>query len=68
MAALFKTPKAPQAPPTPEPAPPPPTVDQAAVNVDNADRARLRKGRASTILVPDQFAPSSSQGKTLLGV
>ena len=60
MTALFSKPKAP-----PEAAPVP-TVNEAANAQDFSDRLRRRKGRASTILVPDATAPASG-AKALLG-
>ena len=50
---------------TPEPAAPPPTIDEAARSQDYADRVRRRKGRASTILVPD--ARAAALASSVLG-
>jgi len=52
MSFLFKSPKV-QAPPPPEPTPPVPTIDAAANQQDFADKLRRRRGRRSTILVPE---------------
>lgn len=61
MSALFaKPPKMPDAPA------PPPTIDEAAQSQDYVDRLRRRRGRASTILVPDATAPAAG-AKALLG-
>lgn len=68
MSSLFKKPTiqapapAPAAAPAVEP-PPVPTIDQAARSQDQTDKIRRRRGRASTILVPDTFGA----GKTTLG-
>lgn len=50
--------------PTPEPAAAPPTIDEAAKASDYMDRLRRRRGRASTILVPDGAQPAA---KSILG-
>ena len=47
MGALFSKPKVPK----PTPAEMSPTVDDARLNVEDARRRRLRRGRASTDLV-----------------
>jgi hypothetical protein len=52
MSRLFKPPPVQQLP-TPEAPPPVPTVDAAAVQQDYQDRLRRRRGRKSTVLVPD---------------
>lgn len=61
MSVLFSKPKAP-----PE-APPPPTVNEAAMAQDQSDRLRKRRGRSSTILVPDSMGGSPTGAKALLG-
>jgi hypothetical protein len=72
MSFLFGSPKAPTpAPPAaPEPTPPTPTIDQAALGQEFADKMRRRRGRRSTILVPDtlgQNAPAAPAAATVLG-
>lgn len=64
IAKLFKPPTpAAVAPPAAPAAPPPtPTYDQAAMQQDQEDRIRQRKGSASTILVPGMLTPSSQTG------
>lgn len=54
MSKLFRPPPVQQLP-TPEAPPPVPTatVDTAAVQQDYQDRLRKRRGRKSTVLVPD---------------
>lgn len=61
MSSLFK-PKV-QVPDAP---PPPPTIDEAANAQDYADRIRRRRGRASTIKVPDAVQPAA-QAQSVLG-
>lgn len=56
MTALFGKPNIPT-PPTPED---PPTIDQAAAANDYADRLRMRRGAASTILVPNSLGAAGS--------
>lgn len=56
MTALFSKPKT----PTPVPAPPAPTVDDARIRSDEAERARLRKGRASTKVVQSEGGVSTA--------
>lgn len=45
---------------------PPPTVNDAANAMDYSDRVRKRKGRASTVLVPNA-APAAASQSTVLG-
>lgn len=52
---------------TPEPQAPPPTIDEAATAQDRADQIKRRKGRSSTILVPDAVAPAKPAPSTILG-
>lgn len=57
-------------PPAPIPPPPPPTVEDASVKAEQeANRDRLRRGRAATILTSggDQQATVSSAASQLLG-
>lgn len=51
---------------TPEAPPPPPTIDEAANAQDYADRVRRRRGRQSTIRVPDA-APAAGSSPALGG-
>lgn len=52
---------------TPDPLPTPPTIDEAATARDRADAIKRRKGRQSTIMVPD-VAPAKAPGPaTVLG-
>lgn len=62
MSSLFK-PKI----STPEPPAPPPTIDEAATAQDRADQLKRRKGRSSTILVPDAALPAKPAPATILG-
>lgn len=50
----------------PDPPAPPPTIDEAATAQDRADQIKRRKGRSSTILVPDAM-PGAQPAKPLLG-
>ena len=52
---------------TPEPAAAPPTVDQAADLQDQSDKLRRRRGRASTILVPDRATSPMTGTAAVLG-
>lgn len=69
---MFSGPKTPDPPPPPPPADPPPTeVSEEVVEARRSNRAqaRLRQGRAGTILTsPQGLNSEQSQGKTLLGV
>lgn len=56
MTSLFSKPKI----PTPTPAPPAPTVDDARMKSDEAERSRLRKGRASTNMVQSEGGVSTA--------
>ena len=58
MGSLFggKKPQLPEAPL------PPPTINEAARAQDVSDAARRRRGRASTILVPDAGMGAASNG------
>ena len=56
MSSLFSKPKV----PTPVAAPPAPTVDDARMKSDEADRTRLRKGRASTNMVQAEGGVSTA--------
>jgi hypothetical protein len=72
MSFLFKAPQvqAPAPMAAPEPTPPTPTIDQAAVGQGFADKLRRRRGRRSTMLVPDtlgQNAPAAPAAATVLG-
>ncbi len=61
-------PKMPAMPAAPAPPPPPPTVDQAALNVDQQDMMRKRRGRAADLLAPIQSPSGMPVGaKALLG-
>jgi hypothetical protein len=57
------------APVVPEAPPPPPTVDTAALNRDQADRLRRRKGARSTIMVAGDggLGGSAPATKSVLG-
>lgn len=56
MSTLFSKPKV----PTPTPAPPTPTVDDARMKSDEAERNRMRKGRASTNVVQSEGGVSTA--------
>jgi hypothetical protein len=74
MSSLFSKPSI----PTPQAPEPVPTIDQAAAANDYADRLRMRRGAASTILVPNSpfgslgaagsaAAPQPMSAKAILG-
>lgn len=50
--------------PVPETQAKPATIDEAARSQDIADQKRRRRGRASTIMVPDAAPPAAA---TILG-
>lgn len=59
------SPRMPASPALPPPPPAPPTVDQAQLNVDEANRLRKRRGRAADLLAPVE--PDQTGAKALLG-
>lgn len=69
MEAIFGRQKQPEPPPTPAPVAqtPVPTIDQAARSQDMSDKLRKRRGRLSTILVPEQFGAPAAGAKQQLG-
>lgn len=60
-------PKMPASPGLPPPPPAPPTVDQAALNVDQQNLLRKRRGRAADLLAPIDSSASPTGAKALLG-
>ena len=67
--SIFGAPSVP-APPAPEPPPPVPTIDQAALQQDQTDKLRRRRGAASTILVNPLGTPAATPAspyKSVLG-
>jgi hypothetical protein len=46
---------------TPDAPPPPETIDEAARQQDYTERLRKRKGRSSTVLVPNTSGGPSAQ-------
>jgi hypothetical protein len=57
----------PASPALPPPPLAPPTIDQAQLNVDDADRLRKRRGRAADLLAPVDNAALPMGAKALLG-
>lgn len=61
----MRSPKIPKQP-TPQPTPPPPTIDEAARNAEENDRARRRRGRLANIIARGGGNATVAQ-KTLTG-
>lgn len=62
------SPKMPASPAIPAPPPAPPSIDQAALNVDQQDMMRKRRGRAADLLAPvNSSGPMPVGAKALLG-
>jgi hypothetical protein len=61
------SPKMPAAPALPPPPPAAPTIDQAQLNVDNANQMRRRRGRAADLLAPVDSGALPTGAKALLG-
>lgn len=67
MAFLFRAPKLPKSPEAPEPPRAPPQVDEARQSLEQRDKLRRRRGRASTILTNNAGEVPAVGTKTLTG-
>lgn len=68
MSGLFHSPKTPAMPAAPAPTPAPPTIDQAAMNQEQQNILRTRRGAAASVLAgPNPANPTTLSTPKLLG-